>query len=129
MKLSEMKTSRQILETELSDPEFRREWERTTIARAVALKVTAYRAEHGLSQRALARHLGMTQSQLSRLEAGDHNPSIETLARLADTLDVEFAIDIHPRRRAPKLLSGHTQAKHGIAAYRTDTAAVLLAAT
>lgn len=129
MKLSEMKTGHEVLANELSDPEFRHEWERTAIARAVALKVIAYRADRGLSQRALARLLGMTQPQVSRLEAGDHNPSIDTLARLADTLGVEFAIDIHPHRRRPKLLSDQAQAKHGIAAYRTDVAAVLLVAT
>ena len=46
----------------------------------------------------------------------------------AQTLDIEFAIDVHPRERAPKLLSGRAQGKNAIASYETDTAAVLLAA-
>ncbi len=128
MKLSDMKTSEQVLAEELSDPDFRREWDRTTVARAVALKVLAYRTEHGLSQRGLAQKLGMTQPQLARLEAGEHNPTIDTLARLAQTLDIEFAIDVHPRQREPKLLSGRAQGKNAIASYETDTAAILLAA-
>ncbi len=70
----------------------------------------------------------MTQPQLARLEAGEHNPTIDTLARLAQTLDLEFAIDIHPRQRAPKLLNHHAQGKNAIASYETDTAAILLAA-
>jgi transcriptional regulator with XRE-family HTH domain len=101
MKLSDMKTSEQVLEEELRDPEFQREWDRTAVARAVALKVLAFRTEHGLSQRTLAKKLDMTQPQLARLEAGEHNPTIDTLARLAQTLDLEFAIDIHPRQRRP----------------------------
>jgi transcriptional regulator with XRE-family HTH domain len=129
MKLSDMKTSEQVLAEDLLDPEFRREWERTAIARAVALKVLAYRTEHDLSQRALARKLGMTQPQLARLEAGEHNPTIDTLARLAQTLNVEFAIDVHPRQRAPRLLSGRAQRANAIASYETDTAEVLLAAS
>lgn len=128
MKLSDMKTSQQVLAEELRDPDFRREWDRTAIARAVALKVLAYRTEHGLSQRGLARKLSMTQPQLARLEAGEHNPTIDTLARLAQTLDIEFAIDVHPRQRVPKLLSGRAQGKNAIASYETDTAAILLAA-
>ncbi len=128
MKLSDMKTSEQVLAEELRDPDFRREWDRTTVARAVALKVLAYRTEHGLSQRGLAQKLGMTQPQLARLEAGEHNPTIDTLARLAQTLDIEFAIDVHPRQREPKLLSGRAQGKNAIASYETDTAAILLAA-
>jgi transcriptional regulator with XRE-family HTH domain len=128
VKLSDMKASEQVLAEELRDPAFRREWNRTAVARAVALKVLAYRTEHGLSQRALAQKLGMTQPQLARLEVGEHNPTIDTLARLAQTMDVEFAIDIHPHQRAPKLLSGRAQRGNAIASYETDAAAVLLVA-
>jgi transcriptional regulator with XRE-family HTH domain len=128
MKLSDLKTSKQVLATELHDPAFQREWDRTAVARAVALKVLTYRTDHGLSQRALAKKLHMTQPQLARLEAGEHNPTIDTLARLAQTLDIEFAIDIHPRERAPKLLTGRARGRHAIASYETDTAAILLAA-
>jgi transcriptional regulator with XRE-family HTH domain len=128
VRLSDMKTSEQVLAEELQDPVFRREWERTAVARAVALKVLAYRTEQGLSQRALAKQLGMTQPQLARLEAGEHNPTIDTLARLAQALDIEFAIDIHPSQRAPKLLSGRAQRANAIASYETGAAGVLLAA-
>jgi transcriptional regulator with XRE-family HTH domain len=128
VKLSDMKTSEQVLAEELRDPALRRQWDRTTVARAVALQVLAYRAEHDLSQRALAQKLGMPQPQLARLELGEHNPTIDTLARLAQTLDIEFAIDVHPRQRAPKLLSARAQRGNTIASYETDTATVLLAA-
>jgi transcriptional regulator with XRE-family HTH domain len=128
VKLTDLKTSEQVLAEELRDPEFKHEWDRTALARAVALKVLAYRTEHGLSQRDLAKQLGMTQPQLARLEAGEHNPTIDTLARLAQTLDTEFAIDVHPHQRPPKLLSARARGKNTIASYRTDTAAVLLAA-
>lgn len=128
MELGDMKTSEQALAEELRDPAFKREWERTAVARAVALKVLAYRTDHGLSQRALAKNLGMTQPQVARLEAGEHNPTIDTLARLAQTLDIEFAIDVRPHEREPKLLSGRARKTNAIASYKTDTASVLLAA-
>lgn len=129
MKLTDLKTSEQVLAAELGDPDFKREWDRTALARAVALKVLTYRTEHALSQRGLAKQLGMTQPQLARLEAGEHNPTIDTLARLAQTLDTEFVIDVHPHQRPPKLLSARARGKNTIASYETDTAAVLLAAS
>jgi transcriptional regulator with XRE-family HTH domain len=128
MKLSDMKTSEQVLADELLDPAFKAEWDRTAVARAVALKVLAYRTEHNLSQRALAVKLGTTQPQLARLEAGEHNPTIDTLARIAQALDIEFAIDVHPYRREPKLVSKRARTRDAIASYTTGEAAVLLAA-
>jgi|SRR5579875_2942043 len=96
-KLSELKTAGQIAAEELADPEIRREHERTALAHAVAMRVIGYRVDHGLSQTELARRLGMHQSAIARLEAGDHEPSLTTLARLARGLGVEFHIDITPR--------------------------------
>lgn len=86
----------EVLAKHLGDPEFRAEWERTAVARAVAIRIVGYRADHELTQTALASKLGMKQPAIARLEAGDHNPSFETLARLARVLDIEFHIDVTP---------------------------------
>jgi DNA-binding XRE family transcriptional regulator len=96
MKLTELKTHDQVLRESLEDPEFRREWDRTALARAVATRLVQYRAKHGLSQSGLARALGMQQPAIARLEAGDHNPSLDTLWRLSQGLKLRFHIDITP---------------------------------
>jgi DNA-binding XRE family transcriptional regulator len=96
MKLSDLKTHEQVLQESLRDPTFRRAWEQTALARAVAIRLVQYRAEHGLSQSGLARALGMQQPAIARLEAGDHNPSLETLWRLSQGLNVTFHIEITP---------------------------------
>jgi ribosome-binding protein aMBF1 (putative translation factor) len=95
-KVSELKTAAQIAAEELADPEIRREHDRTALAYAVAMRVIGYRINNGLSQTGLARLLGMHQSAIARLEAGDHEPSLATLSRLARVLEVEFHIDITP---------------------------------
>ena len=95
-KLSELKSARQVRAEDLRDPEVRAEYERTALAHAVAMRVIKYRTEQGLSQSALARKLGMQQPAIARLEAGDHQPSLATLARLAAGLGMEFRIDITP---------------------------------
>ncbi len=93
-RLSELKTAGRIAAEELADPEIRREQERTAFAHAVAMRIIGYRLDHGLSQTELARRLGMHQPAIARLEAGDHEPSLGTLARLASGLGLEFHIDI-----------------------------------
>lgn len=95
-KLSELRNARQIRDEDLQDPEIRAEYERTALAHAVAMRVLKYRTERSLSQSALGRQLGMAQPAIARLEAGDHEPSLATLARLARGLGLEFHIDITP---------------------------------
>ncbi len=97
MKLSDMRTNDQALARQLKDPEFRAEWERTALARAVATRLVKYRADHQLTQTALADQLGMKQPAVARLESGEHNPSLDTLARLANALGFEFRIAVTPQ--------------------------------
>ena len=96
VKLQKTHGSDKVVARQLKDPHFRAEWERTAVARAVALRLVEYRVEHALSQTALARQLGMKQPAVARLEAGEHNPSFDTLARLSSTLGIEFHIAVTP---------------------------------
>ncbi|GAC1525844.1 MAG: hypothetical protein NVS2B16_34240 [Chloroflexota bacterium] len=96
MKLSDMKRAEQVLADQLKDPDFRAEWDRTAFARAVATRAVTYRAEQGLSQSALARRMGVSQPLVARLDAGEHEPTLTTLSRLARHLELEFHIDITP---------------------------------
>jgi ribosome-binding protein aMBF1 (putative translation factor) len=94
VKMSEAVSADELHERDLSDPEYRREYERTQLANDVAIKVIRYRADHGLSQSQLARMVGMRQPHVARLESGDHEPSVATLARLANALGLDFSLDI-----------------------------------
>lgn len=94
MKESDLRTAEEVRTDDLNDPEYRAEWERTRLAHEVAMRVISYRVEHKLSQTELARLLGMRQPHIARLEAGEHEPSLATLSRLARVLDMEFHIDI-----------------------------------
>ena len=81
------------------DPAFRTYWERTALARAVAIRLVQYRVEQHLTQTELARWLEMRQPVIARLEAGEHNPSMETLLRLSNVLGMEFLIHVAPTNR------------------------------
>jgi transcriptional regulator with XRE-family HTH domain len=103
MDFDQLIPNEEILAEDLRDPEFREEWERTAVARWLAVEVAHYRAKHGLSQRKLAERLGVHQSDVARMELGEHNPSIERLVRVASGLDIELLIDIRPKNRQAKL--------------------------
>lgn len=90
------KTLRDLLDRERRDPEYRQEWDRTQIAHEVAMCIIAYRVEHGLTQTELARRAGLKQPAIARLEAGEHQPSLSTLALLSRRLGMEFHIAITP---------------------------------
>lgn len=97
-----MKTNDQLVAEHLrADPGFRVKWERTALARAVAVAIVRYRAEHCISQRDLAERLGMKQPQVARLELGEVNPTIETLVRIAGQLGIELTIDVRRTARRP----------------------------
>jgi ribosome-binding protein aMBF1 (putative translation factor) len=87
----------EMLDGMLKDPQFREQWERTALARAVAEAVIRYRADRGLTQTALARLLGWSQPVVARLEAAEHNPSMDTLVELARKLGLRVHVDVGPK--------------------------------
>jgi ribosome-binding protein aMBF1 (putative translation factor) len=116
VKLSELPTAGEVREQDMTDLDYRREYERTRLANDVAIKVIQYRAARGLSQSALARMLGMRQPNVARLESGDHEPSLSTLARLSSALGLDFTVIVKPDRMALRYTardSGHPARRDG----------------
>jgi ribosome-binding protein aMBF1 (putative translation factor) len=103
MAIDQLIPHQEVLAESLRDAEFRAEWERTALARWLAIEVVHYRAERNLSQRQLAERLGVHQSDVARMEGGEHTPSLERLVRVAAGLDIEVMIDICPTKREPSL--------------------------
>lgn len=98
VKLSELRKAEDVRADHMRDAEYRQENERTQLANDVAIKVIQFRVANGLSQADLARRLGMRQPNVARLESGDHEPSLKTLALLANVLDQDFSVDVKPSR-------------------------------
>jgi transcriptional regulator with XRE-family HTH domain len=129
IKLSQIKTNGELIAEQLgTDPEFRAKWERTALARAVAVAIVRYRSEHDLSQRELAERLGMKQPQVARLELGEVNPSMETLMRVSAQLGMEFTIDVRPAGTPVHNVTKRAQANSLVGSFRTDEAEMLVAA-
>jgi DNA-binding XRE family transcriptional regulator len=92
-----------VAETLNADPDFRTEWERLAPARKLAVELIRYRAEHQLSQTALAERLAVSQPRVAKLESGEHNPDFETIAHIVGVTGMEFCFDFVPEGRTSKL--------------------------
>jgi ribosome-binding protein aMBF1 (putative translation factor) len=100
MRLIDMNSNDELLAEQVRGAaEFRAEWDRTALGRAVALAIIRYRAANDLSQRDLAHRLSMKQPQVARLELGEVNPSIATLMRIASNLRMTIRIDVRPTQQ------------------------------
>lgn len=104
-----------VAEEQLADPSFKAEWQRLAPAREFAATLLRYRAEHKLSQRALAKKLGISQPRVVKLESGEHNPEIDTIINAVRSLGVEFALDVAPTSRKPTLVTARAQKGRAIA--------------
>ena len=65
------------------------------LAAQCARKLLELRTHTGETQKSLATRLLMTESMISRLERGDHVPSLKTLCRIADAFGRHLEIVFH----------------------------------
>ncbi|WP_412985629.1 helix-turn-helix domain-containing protein [Pontimicrobium sp. IMCC45349] len=64
--------------------------EKKQLQLAIGKRVKSLRESKGIAQQDLAAQCNLEKSNLSRLEAGGTNPTIYTLKRIADNLDVSL---------------------------------------
>ncbi len=81
----------------MQDPEFRAEWQRQEPQRKIMSMLIEERIKRKKTQKELAEQIGVKPSSLSRLESGNHAPSIAFLAKVADALDRRLEINLVPK--------------------------------
>ena len=75
-----------LLEEELRNPEFRKEWETTQLEYDITEMLIKARTSQHISQKELAIRAGVRQSNLSRIENGQCSPNLATLQKIAKGL-------------------------------------------
>ncbi|MFI2436827.1 helix-turn-helix domain-containing protein [Streptomyces sp. NPDC018693] len=70
----------------------------------IAASLRRERARAGLSLSELAKRAGIAKSTLSQLEAGNGNPSIETVWALAVALGVPFSVLVEPPSQSVQVI-------------------------
>ena len=81
-----------LLNESLKNPEFKKEWDALDPEYQVMRAMAQARRESGLTQKQLSERTGINQSNLSRIESGDINPSVATLNRIATAMGKKLII-------------------------------------
>ena len=78
-----------FLNEQMKDPEFKAEF-------SVIEAMLKARKESGLTQKQLSERTGIAQTDISKLERGNANPSLRTLQRLAAGMGMRVKIEFVP---------------------------------
>ena len=81
----------------LKYPNFEKDLEKTIFLQRVAFEMVKLQNESGLSLDDFAQLVELPKSHISRLQNGEHNPTILTLLDIAERCD--YRIDIKVRAR------------------------------
>ena len=102
------------LKEQLKDKDFAERFRQAGEAWDVALKIAALRKEAGMSQKELAKRLGTSQQQISRLESPSYEGhSLSMLRRVAEVLDAEVHVIFERTQSRKRSAIAETRAKYG----------------
>ena len=87
-----MSDFRNYLNESLKDPAFAEAWNEQEPERQLVAQIVSSRKAEGLTQKELAERCGMKPSNLSRIENGNGNPSLQTLLKIAHGLNKQLKI-------------------------------------
>ena len=84
----------------MQDPEFVKEYEAIQPEVNITRAILDARINAGMTQVELSRKSGISQADISRLEKGTRNPSLNLLKRLAEAMDSTLSIEFIPNKRS-----------------------------
>ena len=91
-----------FLKGQLSDPEIKKEYDALEPEFTIIQAMIDARRKSGLTQDELSRVTGISQSDISKLERGNSNPSLKTLIRLANGMGMSLKVEFVPRAGSNK---------------------------
>ena len=94
-----MKNFDDFLETQLQDDEFRKEYESMQPEFDVIKAMIAARTSQNMTQKELAERTGIHQADISKLENGTRNPSLNLLKRLAEGMGMVLKVEFIPKEK------------------------------
>ena len=93
-----MKTLKEFKEEQMKNPEFVKEYNSIQPEMDVIRAMVDARTSQNLTQKQLAERTGINQADISKLENGTRNPSINLLKRLADGMGMVLKIEFVPKK-------------------------------
>lgn len=78
----------------LKDEEFKAEYEKLKPRYEAIEQIIRARKELNMTQSELAKRVGTQKSNISRLESGNYNPSLDFLVKVAESLGKNLSVQI-----------------------------------
>lgn len=94
-----MKTLNDFMEEQLRDPAFKEEYDKIQPELDVIRALVDARISRNMTQKQLAEKTGIDQADISKLENGTRNPSLNLLKRLAEGMDMTLKLEFLPKQR------------------------------
>lgn len=79
----------------MQDEQFREEYEKLRPRYEIISRIIEARKEQNMTQEQLARKIGTQKSNISRLESGNYNPSLDFLIKVASGLGKNLTVELH----------------------------------
>ena len=92
-----MKTLNEMLSEEMKNDEFRKEYEAIQPELDVIRAVVDARNSVNMTQKELSERTGISQEDISKIENGTRNPSLNLLKRLAEGMGMTLKIEFVPK--------------------------------
>ena len=107
-----MKTFEDYKKQQMQDPELVREYEAIQPEMDVIRAIVNARTSQNLTQNELAKRTGINQADISKLENGTRNPSVNLLKRLAEGMGMSLKIEFIPKQKVQIYLYEIIEVKH-----------------
>ncbi len=78
----------------LKDEEFKIEYEKLKPRYEAIEQIIRARKEQNMTQAELAKRVGTQKSNISRLESGNYNPSLDFLSKVAESLGKSLSVQL-----------------------------------
>ncbi len=85
-----------FLNEQLKNPEFKKEYDALEPEFSIIQAVIDARKAKGITQKELSELTGIAQGDISKLENGNANPSLKTLQRLAEGMNMTLKLEFVP---------------------------------
>ena len=95
-----MITFNDMLNEQMQNEEFRKEYEAIQPEMDVIRAIVEARISQNLTQKELSERSGINQADTSKIENGTRNPSLNLLKRLADGMGMSLKIEFIPKQQA-----------------------------
>lgn len=93
-----MRTFHDMLSKQLQDEEFKKEYDAIQLEMDVIRAIVDARTSQNMTQKELAERTGINQADISKLENGTRNHSVNLLKRLAYGMGMSLKIEFVPKR-------------------------------